>query len=103
MYSDMDGNTHALNRHQAEMDQHDAEEARFEVELAGIVDDLIVSGSRGDFELSDIMYSIVEDDEDGDIADLLTAFMLSNGESKLLGIYITQKVEEKVREGTNAK
>jgi hypothetical protein len=103
MYNELDGNTHALNRHLDEMDQHDAEEARFEAKVAEIVAEVINTGASGDFNLNEIMNDTILGDENGDLADLLTTLMLSKGSSQLLMMYIIFQVETQVREGTNAE
>jgi hypothetical protein len=103
MYNELDGNTHALNRHLDEVDKHDAEEARFEAKVEGIVAEVVNTGSSGDFNLNEIMNDTILGDENGDLADLLTTFMLSKGDSKSLFMYLMFKIDAEVREGIHAK
>jgi muconolactone delta-isomerase len=103
MGNELDGNTHALNRHLDEVDKHDAEEARFEAKVAETVAEVVNTGSSGDFELSDILYVIFDADDYGDLEDLLTTFMLSKGDSKSLFMYLMFKIDAEVREGIHAK
>ena len=103
MYNELDGNTHALNRHLDEVDKHDAEEARFEAKVFETVDEVMNTGSSGDFNLNEIMNDTILGDENGDLADLLTTLMLSKGDSKSLLIYLIFKIDAEVREGTNAE
>jgi hypothetical protein len=103
MYNELDGNTHALNRHLDGVDRHDAEEARFEAKVLETVDEVMNTGSSGDFNLNEIMNDTILGDENGDLADLLTTLMLSKGDSKSLLIYLIFKIDAEVREGTNAE
>ena len=106
MYKELDGNTHALNRHLDEMDKHDAEEARFEAKVAETVDDLMTIGSGGPFYLYELVYQLLAD-EDGkaEIAVLVSQLIQSKDVAKTImqvKASIRDEVDAKVREGTNA-
>ena len=106
MYKELDGNTHALNRHLDEMDKHDAEEARFEAKVAETVDDLMTIGSGGPFYLYELVYQLLAD-EDGkaEIAYLVSEIIKGKDfdrDMMSLRSFIHGEVDAKVREGTNA-
>lgn len=98
MNYDTDGNMDAINRHLADQDRLDAQEARLESLVVETVDDLMSTGFGGDFSLNEIMYDIVDDDQQGDLAEILTKLILSKG-ANLNYLVFWDFIEAKLKAG----
>tara|TARA_R110000744_G_scaffold366087_1_gene475022 strand:+ start:48 stop:287 length:240 start_codon:yes stop_codon:yes gene_type:complete len=69
-----------------------------EYKLIETVDELVNFGNSGKFNLNEIMQNTILADANGDLATILTTFILSAGDSRELLGHLIFKVQEEVRE-----
>ena len=69
-----------------------------EYKLIETVDELVNFGNSGKFNLNEIMQNTILADANGDLATILTTFILSAGGSRELLGHLIFKVQEEVRE-----
>ena len=69
-----------------------------EYKLTETVDELVDFGNSGKFNLNEIMQNTISADANGDLATILTTFILSAGDSNELLGHLIFKIQEEVKE-----
>tara|TARA_R110000822_G_scaffold162707_1_gene303060 strand:- start:89 stop:328 length:240 start_codon:yes stop_codon:yes gene_type:complete len=69
-----------------------------EYKLTETVDELVDFGHSGKFNLKEIMQNTILADANGDLATILTTFILSAGDSSELLGHLICKIQEEVKE-----
>ena len=69
-----------------------------EYKLTEIVGELVDFGNSGKFNLNEIMQNTILADANGDLATILTTFILSAGDSNELLGHLIFKIQEEVKE-----